>query len=59
MDILLILVVHNDGTIGSDSFHDICSISNMLLSGFPAVSRFRICWVLKGCRSGGFCTFIA
>ena len=59
MGILLILVVHNDRTIGSDSFHDICSISNMLLSGFPAVSHFRICWVLKGCRSGGFCTFIA
>ena len=53
IDILLILVVHNDGTVRSNSLHNICSISNMLLPGFSAVSRLRICWVLKGCRSGG------
>mgnify|MGYP007098455473 CR=1 FL=1 len=59
MDILLILVVHNDRTVRSNGFHNICSISDMLLPGLPIISSLRICRVLKGCRSGGFCTSIA
>ena len=50
IDILLILVIHNDRTAIADSFYDICRITDVLLSGLGAEGRLRVCRVLKRCR---------
>ena len=44
---LLILVIHNDGTAIADSLHNICRITDVLLSSLGAEGSFRVCRVLK------------
>ena len=50
IDILLILVIHDDRIAITDNFYDIRHIANVLLSSLGAESSLWVCRVLKRCR---------
>lgn len=50
IDILLILVIHDDRTAITDSFYDIRHIADVLLSSLGTEGSLWVCRVLKRCR---------